>query len=116
MIIKEKIKKEILDIIFKHLNSDNCTIFLFGSYAQNKAKQSSDIDIGFVSIEKISLNDVLTVKDELNEEVNILRDIDFVDFSADNLDKDFIKIALKDIEIWHKTKESSEILNSLINP
>ncbi len=116
MIVKEKIKKEILSIIFKHLNPNNCTIFLFGSYAQNKAKQSSDIDIGFVSTEKVSLNNILTIKEELNEVVNVLRDIDFVDFSADNLDKDFIRIALRDIEIWHKTKESSKILNNLLKP
>lgn len=112
MKITDKIKQEIINIISEYINLDNCTIFLFGSYAQGKAKQSSDIDIGIVCTYPLNLDKILKVKAELNEKVNILRDIDLIDFNTD-LDPEFKEIALKDIEIWHKTKESEEILSSM---
>lgn len=116
MQIKDGTKKEILDIIFKHISQDTCSVLLFGSYAQSKARQSSDIDIGVVSVNNLSFDDILAIKEELNEQVNTLKDIDIVDFSAENIDKDFKRIALEDFEIWHQTKESLEILNNIINP
>ena len=114
MQISENIKNQILSIIFNYLNKDHCTIFLFGSYSQNTAKQSSDIDIGIISTDSLTLSLILSIKEALNENVSILRDIEVVNFSDKNLDKDFIRIALRNYKIWHMTKESSEILNNLI--
>lgn len=112
MKINEAIKKEILDIIFNYIDAENCTVFLFGSYAKDSAKQSSDIDVGFVSTQEISSDIILDIKEILNEKVNTLKEIDLVDFSSD-IDIEFKKIALKDIKIWHQTKESLEILNNI---
>jgi predicted nucleotidyltransferase len=111
MNISEQLKNEILNIIFKHINKNNCLIFLFGSYACNKVKQSSDIDIGIISKSVISLDNLLKIKEDLNENTSTLRNIDLVDFGQ-NLEKDFIKIALERIEIWHKTKELEAVLNN----
>jgi len=112
MKIENKIKQEILKTLFKSINSNECSVFLFGSYARANARQSSDIDVGIVCTYSISFDTILRIKDELNETVNILRDIDLVDFTA-NLDPEFKRIALKDIQIWYKTKESEEILSSI---
>jgi len=100
MEISEKIKKQILDIIFKYIDKNSCDVFLFGSYASEKARQSSDIDIGIDCNKKLSLTELLTIKEDLNENVDILRKIDIVDFKSD-LDEDFKKITLKDRKIWH---------------
>ncbi len=112
MDIKDKIKSNILNLIFDNLNKNNLTVFLFGSYVTGSATQASDIDLGIIYTDKIPSDKILRLKSLLNEELKILRDIDIIDFQAE-LDPEFKRIALKDIEIWHKTKESYEILKNM---
>src|SRR3990167_6430275 len=111
-LLKEaKLKKQILKIIFRHIPKETCTIFLFGSLAQNKAYPSSDIDIGIVRDQALKNSLLVKIKQEL-EQVKTLRDIDVVDFSSIQ-DKDFLKIALKEVKIWHQTSRSRLDLNNL---
>lgn len=112
MQISKEIKNQILDILFKHLNKDLLTVFIFGSYALEEAKQSSDIDIGILYDNNLELSEVLQIKSELNEEVKTLREIDLVNFS-DKLDEKFKKIALEKVIIWHQGKESRVSLNNI---
>jgi predicted nucleotidyltransferase len=112
MQISEEIKTQILEIVFKHLDKDCLIVFVFGSYAQNKAKSYSDIDIGIFYNYNLSLTEVLRIKSELNENIKTLREIDFVNFE-EKLDEKFKKIALKEVIIWHQGKESKAFLTNI---
>jgi predicted nucleotidyltransferase len=112
MQISDELVKKILDIIFKYIDKDKCLVFLFGSYAEGTAKQSSDIDIGIMYNHQLSLDLILRIKAELNENIKTLRDIDLVDFCGDISEK-FKEIALKEVIIWHRGKESKACLNSI---
>ena len=112
MKIKQSIKDQILNIIFNYLYKKSCTVFVFGSYAEGTAKQSSDIDIGIMCDQKLPLDLFLRIKSDINENVETLRDIDLVDINSD-LDEKFKEIALKEVIIWHQGKESKASLNSI---
>lgn len=112
MQIPENIKQQILELLFNHFANEHLTVFVFGSFAEGTAKQSSDIDIGIVYNYNLSLNDILKVKTELNEQVKTLRSIDLVNFSEE-LDPKFREIALKKVILWHQGKESKTNLNSI---
>ena len=106
-------KKQILGIIFKYIPKETCAVFLFGSIAQNKVYPSSDIDIGIACNKPLENSVLVKIKEELKA-VKTLRDIDIVDFTFSQ-DRDFLKIALKEIKIWHQTKKSRVYLNNLKN-
>jgi len=107
----DKLKNQILKIIFKHIPKDDCLIFLFGSGAKKRIYPSSDIDIGIISNKPLNNSTLIRIKQDL-EQVRTLRDIDLVDFSSLE-DKKFLKIALKEVKIWHQTPKSKVYLNNL---
>ena len=110
--INEKLKHQILDIIFKFLNSEECLVFLFGSFVKGRVRQSSDIDIGIICNEKINPIIIERIREEINEKVWTLREIDIVDFRNIS-DKVFLNSALKEVEIWHIGKKLKINLESL---
>ena len=111
-LLKEaELKKQILKIIFKYIPKETCTIFLFGSLAQKEIYPSSDIDIGIICDKPLKNSLLVKIKEDL-EQVKTLRDIDVVDFSSIQ-DKNFLKIALKEVKIWHQTPRSKTYLNNL---
>lgn len=105
------VKKQILDVIFKYIPKDNIVVFLFGSTVQGQLYPSSDIDIGIISSSPLKNSTLVRIKEELKR-VRTLRDIDIVDFSSAQ-DSDFLKVALKEVKIWHQTKKSKVYLNNL---
>jgi predicted nucleotidyltransferase len=109
--MKDKIKREILETIFKHIPKESCTIFLFGSLARGKAYPSSDIDIGIICDKALKNSLVVKIKEDL-EQVKTLRGIDIIDFLSVK-DQNFLKIALKEVKIWHQTKKSRVYLDNL---
>lgn len=112
MQIIEAIKQQILEILFNHMKKENLTVFLFGSFAEETAKQSSDIDIGIFYDYNLSLDEILRIKTELNEKIKTLRSIDIINFN-DELDPKFREIALKKVIIWHQGKESKTSLDNI---
>ncbi|MBU0571890.1 MAG: nucleotidyltransferase domain-containing protein [Candidatus Omnitrophica bacterium] len=106
-----KLKKQILEIIFKYISRETCTIFLFGSFAQKEIYPSSDIDVGLISDKALKNSILIRIKEGLGD-VNTLRDIDITDFSSIQ-DKNFLRIALKETKIWHQTKKSRACLDNL---
>jgi len=66
-VIDEKLKNQILNIIFKFINEEECAIFLFGSFVKGRVNQSSDIDIGIICNKKLDPILVQRIKHELNE-------------------------------------------------
>ena len=113
--INEKLKKQILDIIFRFVNKEECAIFLFGSFVKGRVRQNSDIDIGIICNEKIDPILVQKIRDELNGNVWTLREIDVIDFNNIS-DKVFLRSALKEIEIWHIGKKLKTNLENLKVP
>ena len=100
-----KVKDAVLRIIFQYLPEKETVVFLFGSFANGDDGRGSDIDIGVFQNGKIDREIMVKMKDELEEKVKTLRNIDLVDF-CDVFDDQFIKEALKEITIWHQTPTS----------
>jgi predicted nucleotidyltransferase len=111
MLRLDPLKKQILEAIFEYVPKETCAILLFGSLARNKVYPSSDIDVGIVSNEPLKNSILVRIKEKL-ENVKTLRNIDVVDFLAVQ-DKDFLKIALKEVKIWHQTRRSKVYLANL---
>jgi predicted nucleotidyltransferase len=93
------IREQIIKILFRRINPETTTVFLFGSLAENTDMKYSDIDIGIVSGDEISDAVFLSLCDDLNYKADTLRKIDLVDFKK--VDNAFRKFALENIEIWH---------------
>ncbi|MBL7132084.1 MAG: nucleotidyltransferase domain-containing protein [Candidatus Omnitrophica bacterium] len=106
-----QLKKQILKIIFRHAPKEDCAIFLFGSLAQNEIYPSSDIDVGIICDKPLENSILVKIKEEM-QKVKTLRDIDIVDFLPIQ-DKDFLKIALKEVKIWHQGRKSKPYLDNL---
>ena len=102
--VSQSIKNEILEIIFFNTAKEQCSIFLFGSFAKGEENRTSDIDIGILPNEPIDYALIYKIKEDVNEKVNTLRMIDIVDFSraTDGL---FIKEATKEAVLWYQGKE-----------
>lgn len=107
----EKYKSKILEIIFQKIESENCIVFLFGSYATGEAIQSSDIDLGILCKNKINPKTFIELQEDLETKVSFLRKIDLVDFS--DISEKVKKEALKEIQLWHLGKNCRELLNDL---
>ncbi|HHE05086.1 MAG TPA: nucleotidyltransferase domain-containing protein [candidate division WOR-3 bacterium] len=108
-------REQILKIIFKYLPRDEILVFLFGSFAKEEVYNSSDIDVGIISQRKIDPNIILRLKEELNEEVSTLRDIDLVDFTEAK-DRQFLNNALREVKIWWKNEKLLSYLENLRRP
>lgn len=63
----------------EYWQSDNVRIYLFGSWARNEQRQSSDVDIAIESAEDISLK--VTLFREMLEESTIIYNVDVVDMN-----------------------------------
>jgi predicted nucleotidyltransferase len=102
--MKDKYINKARDIVLDFIDKDTVTVFLFGSRTDENFSYGSDIDIGFLSSNK--LDDKLFIKiNEALEKSIIPYHIDLVDFNSAN--NNFKEIALKKIEIWNKAKDSN---------
>lgn len=95
----DKLKAEILEIAGKYLDLNSYKIFIFGSRAAGKGDERSDIDIGIDGPQKIPVETMEKIKEEIDK-IPVLYKIDIVDFS-DTSDK-FKKVAKEYIEIINK--------------
>lgn len=86
------------EIVLRHINSDKYAVFLFGSWAEKKARKDSDLDIGIWGEDPLS--SITRSKITLAFEESIVPwPIDLVDFSRTT--EDFNRIALQDIHYWN---------------
>ena len=90
----DKLKKEILAIIGKHLNLDLYRVFFFGSRVTGKGTERSDIDVGIEG--PPILPRVWFDIREAFENFPILYKIEIVDFN--NISPRFRDVALQDTE------------------
>jgi predicted nucleotidyltransferase len=106
----DSLKADILHIIFQYIHPDEAMIFLFGSFAQRRQGQSSDIDIGILANLGIPLDTMASLRDELNENVSTLRRLDPVDFTQVT-DSVFLKNALGEAILWYQGKDCKITFN-----
>ena len=76
--VEEKYKKILIKTIEKHI--PNCKIYLFGSRAQKKHPETSDIDISIDTGHAIDIGIIGKIKDDLIESI-IPYFVDIVDFN-----------------------------------
>lgn len=102
--MKNKYVELTREIILSLIDKEELTVFLFGSRAGKDFRPTSDIDIGFISKKKLEQKLFSQIREALENSI-IPYHVDLVDFG--NVDKEFTKIALREIEIWNKAKDLS---------
>lgn len=75
----EKLKKDVLDVIGRHIDLRKYRVFFFGSRVSGKADERSDIDLGIEGSEPIPSVAMLDIQEEI-ENLPILYKIEVVDF------------------------------------
>ena len=94
---EEEIKKQIIGIIKKYVDVATYKVFFFGSRVSKKGDERSDIDVGIQGQQKIPLEVMSKIYEEI-EELPILYKIDVVDFA--DVSEKFKQIALKNAEYF----------------
>ncbi|MGB9591769.1 MAG: nucleotidyltransferase family protein [Candidatus Kryptoniota bacterium] len=89
-------------IILNLIDKETVTVFLFGSRVGKNVKHDSDIDIGFISKNKLEQKLFSKIAEALEESI-VPYHVDLIDFGK--LEKEFKEIALGEIEIWNKAKD-----------
>ncbi|KKS38262.1 MAG: hypothetical protein A3G49_02370 [Candidatus Sungbacteria bacterium RIFCSPLOWO2_12_FULL_41_11] len=75
----EKLKKEILESIGRHLDLSQYRVFFFGSRVAGKGTDRSDIDVGIEGKEPVPFIILEDIKEDF-EKIPTLYKIDIVDF------------------------------------
>ena len=91
----EKLKKEILHALGRHLDLAKYQVFFFGSRVTGKGTDRSDIDVGIAGQEPIPAGVWLEIQEEI-EDIPTLYKIDIVDFA--HVPKKFRDVALEKVE------------------
>ncbi len=91
----ERLKKEILQIVGKHLDMEGCSVFFFGSRMTGEGNERSDIDVGIEGATVIPYEIMAAIKEEI-ENLPTLYKIDMVDFQS--VSPAFREVALQEIE------------------
>lgn len=91
----DKLKKELTEIIGRHLDLAKYKIFFFGSRVSGKGNDRSDIDVGIEGPNPVGYRVVSEIKEEI-EKLPTLYKIDVVDFK-EVTDK-FRQVAMQKIE------------------
>lgn len=77
----EKLKKEILGIVEKHLDLQEYRVFFFGSRVTGKNTERSDIDVGIEGQHPVPGHILMDIQEEIMN-LRILYKIEIVDFAA----------------------------------
>jgi len=92
----EKLKKEILEILGRHIDLKTYKVFFFGSRVSSSGSDRSDIDIGIDGPKEVPSLAMAKICEEI-ENLPTLYKIDIVDFK--NVSNKFKSVALKNIEL-----------------
>jgi len=91
----EKLKKEILEIVEKHLDLGRYRVFFFGSRVSGKGTERSDIDIGIEGPGPVPAEAMFAIEEEI-ERIPTLYKIEVVDFRT--VAQKFREVALQRVE------------------
>ncbi|PIP32068.1 hypothetical protein COX24_00125 [bacterium (Candidatus Gribaldobacteria) CG23_combo_of_CG06-09_8_20_14_all_37_87_8] len=92
----EKLKKEILNIVGKHLDLSKYKVFFFGSRVTGKGDDRSDVDVGIEGKEPVPTTAMGAIQEALFNDIETLYKIDLVDFSE--VDEKFKQVAKEKVE------------------
>ncbi len=90
-----KLKRELLEIIGRHIDLAEYGVFFFGSRLEARGDERSDIDIGIEGPRRIPAGALACIREEI-ERMPLLYKIDVVDFREAS--EDFRRVALKKVE------------------
>ncbi|WP_449355549.1 type VII toxin-antitoxin system MntA family adenylyltransferase antitoxin [Virgibacillus natechei] len=82
---REETLLQLKNILIKTLEQVPANIYLFGSWARNEEKRTSDIDIAIQSAEKIPTKIWVELREKI-EESTLPYHVDLVDLSKANID------------------------------
>ncbi|MDB4902787.1 MAG: polymerase beta domain protein region [Mucilaginibacter sp.] len=92
---KEQIVSWLKEILAKNLSGVSYNAFIFGSQANKTSLSRSDIDLGIVTDDKLTLQQLSKISADI-EELPMLYKIDLVNFNE--VDSRFKSVALKNVE------------------
>lgn len=92
----EKLKREILEIVGRHLNLAHYRVFFFGSRVSGAGTDRSDIDIGIEGVEPVPAAALLAIEQEM-ENIPTLYKIQIMDFH--DADARFKNVAFRHREL-----------------
>ncbi len=91
----ENFKKEIKEIVGKHLDLTSYRLFFFGSRVLGKGTERSDIDIGIEGLSEVPYEKMAAIREEI-ENLPTLYKIEVVDFKMTS--EDFREVANQAVE------------------
>ena len=94
---REQTLLQLKNIVLQTMNDVQVNIYLFGSWARNEEKRTSDIDIGFLPIEKIPIKKWVELRDKI-EESHLAYSVDVVDLSK--VDSSLVKVVVEEGIVW----------------
>ncbi|MCD6311630.1 MAG: nucleotidyltransferase domain-containing protein [Elusimicrobia bacterium] len=106
-----RIKSEINEILIRAIGEEYL-LFVFGSFARVENDRASDIDLALYRAKKITPGEIAAIRDELNRSVHTLREIDLVNLT-DSVSKALLRNILKEGIVWHRMKNSNELMEDL---
>ncbi|MFQ5456681.1 MAG: nucleotidyltransferase family protein [Nitrospirota bacterium] len=92
----EKLKREILEIMGRHLDFTRYQVFFFGSRVEGKGTDRSDIDIGIKGSTPVPSKILAAIEEEV-ENISTLYKIEIVDFQS--VSEKFRKVAYQHMEV-----------------
>lgn len=92
---RKQIMKWLKDILDENLKGVSFRAFVFGSQANKTVLSRSDIDLGVIADDKITIQQLARIQADI-EELPMLYKIDLVNF--DEVDEQFKSVALKNVE------------------
>ncbi len=91
----EKLKREILQIVDKRFNMEECSVFFFGSRITGEGTERSDIDVGIEGPTVIPYEIMAEIREDI-EALPTLYKVDVVDFKS--VSPAFREVACQHIE------------------
>ena len=99
---REKLGKQILEVLKKHLPLEDCIVILYGSLALGKETPTSDIDLLIDCLNPIGDWEFLELQEALNTEIDTPRKVNPVGMKT--LSEDFLHFALQGAVIQYVGK------------
>ncbi|MFC4023778.1 nucleotidyltransferase family protein [Oceanobacillus longus] len=93
------------DLVLETMQDVPVNIYLFGSWARNEEKRTSDIDVAFDSQKKISIKKWVELRDKIDEST-IPYHVDLVDLQ--NTNSDLIMKVKREGILWKDYKKDSK--------
>lgn len=99
--VEQMIRKEVLEIVSKHLDIQQYKLFYFGSRVNGTNRERSDIDIGIEGNETVPYDKLHQILNDIDN-IRTLYKIDFVDFK--DCSEAFVDLAKRNVEYIYDNK------------